>query len=67
MINSMVFLGDITNGDGYRTDIFDKVGLSVPTNFEELVAACSTLRENNITPVAIGTDIYGLLPVGLII
>ena len=39
----------------YRTDIFDKVGLSVPTNFEELVAACSTLRENNITPVAIGT------------
>ena len=42
----------------YRTDIFDKVGLSVPTNFEELVAACSTLRENNITPVAIGTRYF---------
>jgi multiple sugar transport system substrate-binding protein len=39
----------------YRTDIFENVGLSVPTNFEELIAACSTLRENNIVPVAIGT------------
>ena len=40
----------------YRSDIFEEVGLEVPETFDELIAACETLRENDITPLTIGTQ-----------
>jgi multiple sugar transport system substrate-binding protein len=39
----------------YRKDIFAKLGIAVPANFDELVAACAKLKANKITPFAIGT------------
>ncbi|MEM6772739.1 MAG: extracellular solute-binding protein, partial [Bacteroidota bacterium] len=39
----------------YRSDVFEDIGLNVPTNFDELIAACQTLRENGKTPFTIGT------------
>jgi len=40
----------------YRADIFKDVGLSKPETFDELIAACGTLRENGIVPFTIGTQ-----------
>lgn len=39
----------------YRKDIFDKLGISEPKNWAELVAASKKLHDNKITPFAIGT------------
>ncbi|MEM8590025.1 MAG: ABC transporter substrate-binding protein [Pseudomonadota bacterium] len=39
----------------YRTDIFEDNGIEVPETFDDLIAACVTLREADIAPVAIGT------------
>lgn len=39
----------------YRKDIFDNLGLSEPTTWDELIAATETLKENDITPFTIGT------------
>ncbi|WOC16839.1 ABC transporter substrate-binding protein [Pseudochrobactrum sp. MP213Fo] len=39
----------------YRKDIFEKLGIAVPTNWEEFKAAGEKLKENGITPVSIGT------------
>ncbi len=38
----------------YRQDIFDQYGIEVPKTFEELEAACATLKENGVTPFATG-------------
>ena len=39
----------------YREDIFDQYGIEVPETWDEFMAAGRTLRENDITPVTIGT------------
>jgi raffinose/stachyose/melibiose transport system substrate-binding protein len=36
----------------YRADIFDELGIEVPTTFEEFEAACATLKENGYTPIS---------------
>ena len=38
----------------YNTEIFNKLGLKVPTTYAELKAVCDTLNKNNITPFALG-------------
>lgn len=38
----------------YRKDIFEKHGIAVPETWEEYKAACATLKENGVTPIAIG-------------
>ncbi len=39
----------------YRTDIFAKYGLSVPTTFDELVTVAQTLKDNGETPFLLGS------------
>ncbi len=39
----------------YRKDIFEKLGIAVPTNWAEFLAAGKTLNDNGITPITIGT------------
>lgn len=39
----------------YRKDLFDKHGIAIPTKWDEFLAACAKLKENGITPIAIGT------------
>jgi len=39
----------------YRKDIFADNGIEVPTNWEDFLAACATLKEAGITPITIGT------------
>lgn len=39
----------------YRRDIFDKYGLSPPTNWEEMLQVGKTLNENGVRPFTIGT------------
>jgi raffinose/stachyose/melibiose transport system substrate-binding protein len=35
----------------YNKDIFEELGLSVPTDFEQFKAACTTIMEAGITPI----------------
>lgn len=35
----------------YNSDIFDRLGLSVPTNFEEFTAVCDAIQAAGITPI----------------
>lgn len=46
----------------YRKDIFEDLGIAVPTKWDELVAASAKLQENGITPFTIGTK--NLWPTG---
>ncbi|MGV6849643.1 MAG: ABC transporter substrate-binding protein [Marinibacterium sp.] len=39
----------------YRQDIFDDLGIAVPTNWDEFKAAGMKLKEAGITPITIGT------------
>ncbi len=39
----------------YRKDIFDKLGIDAPQNFDQMLAACDTLNANGVTPITIGT------------
>lgn len=39
----------------YRKDIFDKLGLAEPANWEELLSACDKMTEAGVTPFTIGT------------
>ena len=39
----------------YRSDLFEQVGASVPTTWEEFLEACSQLSAAGITPISIGT------------
>jgi multiple sugar transport system substrate-binding protein len=39
----------------YRQDIFEALGIAVPTNWDEFIAAGETLKANSVTPITIGT------------
>jgi multiple sugar transport system substrate-binding protein len=39
----------------YRKDIFDKLGLNEPRDFEEFKWVCAMLKKNGYTPITIGT------------
>ncbi len=39
----------------YRKDIFADLGIDVPTNWDEFLAAGATLNANGVTPITIGT------------
>jgi raffinose/stachyose/melibiose transport system substrate-binding protein len=39
---------------GYNKAIFEKAGVAVPKNFEELLTACDTLRKAGTTPISLG-------------
>lgn len=39
----------------YRKDIFDKLGLAEPANWDELMSACGKMKEAGVTPFTIGT------------
>ncbi len=40
----------------YRKDLFEQFGLEVPTTWDAFLAVCQTLQDNDITPIAIGTQ-----------
>lgn len=42
---------DGTNGVLYKPAVFEKLGIKVPTNYEEFKVACDTLSANGIIPV----------------
>jgi multiple sugar transport system substrate-binding protein len=39
----------------YRKDIFEKLGIAVPTNWDEFKAAGATLNANDVKPITIGS------------
>ena len=39
----------------YRQSVFDEYGIAPPETFDELLAACDTLNENDVIPITIGT------------
>ncbi|MGJ8526952.1 ABC transporter substrate-binding protein [Maritalea sp.] len=39
----------------YRKDLFDLLKIEEPQTWSELLAACSVMKENNVTPFTIGT------------
>ena len=39
-------------GIWYKTDIFEKYGLTEPTTYQELLDTCATLKENGVIPMA---------------
>ncbi len=39
----------------YRKDLFARHGIEVPASWEAFLAACQTLADNGVTPIAIGT------------
>ena len=38
----------------YNKDIFSKLGLSIPTNWNEFLAVCQMIKDNDITPLMAG-------------
>jgi raffinose/stachyose/melibiose transport system substrate-binding protein len=39
---------------GYSKAIFQKAGVAVPKTFDELLAACDTIRKAGVTPISLG-------------
>ena len=39
----------------YRKDIFEKMGIAVPTTWADFVAACAKLKAGGVTPITIGS------------
>lgn len=48
-------IGGNTEGIFYNTDLFAKYGLNPPTTWDDLVKAADTLKQNNVTPFAVGS------------
>jgi raffinose/stachyose/melibiose transport system substrate-binding protein len=48
-------IGGNTEGIFYNTEIFGKYGLNPPTTWDDLIKAADTLKENGITPFAVGS------------
>lgn len=42
---------DDTNGVLYKPEVFEELGIQVPTNYEEFKTACDKLAEAGITPI----------------
>lgn len=42
---------DDTNGILYKKDVFERLNIEIPTNYEEFKQVCDTLQENGITPI----------------
>lgn len=42
---------DATNAILYKPALFEKLGIEVPTTYDEFTAVCDTLQENGITPI----------------
>lgn len=55
-------LGGETRGVFVNVSLLKQYGLSVPTNYEELLACCKTLKDNGIIPIHGSSDTaaYGL-------
>jgi raffinose/stachyose/melibiose transport system substrate-binding protein len=46
-------------GTYYNKDMFDEYGIEVPTNWNQFLAACETLKENGVQPIVMGDkDMY---------
>ncbi|MCM2474451.1 extracellular solute-binding protein [Rhizobium sp. CG5] len=39
---------------GFNKALFDKAGVAVPKDFDELLSACATLRKSDLTPISFG-------------
>ncbi|GAB3124382.1 ABC transporter substrate-binding protein [Glaciibacter psychrotolerans] len=48
------YSSDVTNVLWYNTDILSEAGLTPPSTWDELLAACDTLNAKGITPIASG-------------
>ncbi|MGG4035255.1 extracellular solute-binding protein [Paenibacillus cisolokensis] len=48
-------IGGNAEGIFYNTDIFQQSGLNPPTTWDDLIKAADTLKENGITPFAVGS------------
>ena len=49
----------------YNKDLFEQVGVAVPTTWDELVAACATFKENDIECMTSGgKDVWPLMVAG---
>jgi raffinose/stachyose/melibiose transport system substrate-binding protein len=44
----------MTFGIWYNKDIFKKYDIQIPTNYEDFVAVCDTLKKNGVTPLVQG-------------
>ena len=42
----------------YRKDIFDKMGIAEPKNWDEFKAAAKKLKDGGVTPITIGTKFF---------
>lgn len=40
----------------YNKQIFNDLGLTVPTTWDEFLGVCETLKENDVTPIAFGNE-----------
>ncbi len=40
----------------YHNDLFEQLGLTVPATFDELLAACGTIRDADMVPLAFGNQ-----------
>ena len=45
---------DVTNVIWYNVDVFDELGMTPPTTWDEFVALCPTISEDGMIPLAIG-------------
>jgi len=60
---------NIVNGIYYNKDMFTKLGLEAPTTWSEFQTVMSTLKQNSVTPLAIGgKDVWpaGLVMLGMV-
>ena len=48
-------IGGNTEGIFYNTELFAKYNLNPPTTWDDLIKAADTLKQNNITPFAVGS------------
>lgn len=51
----------------YNKKIFQQNGISIPTTWDQLVAACNTLKSKGVTPIGIaGKDSAGVMTLGVV-
>ncbi len=52
-------------GTYYNKDIFQKYNLKFPSNWDEFLVACETLKENGVTPIVMGDKDNYVMQFGL--